>query len=148
MVHDDDEIAQMRAAVNIAMEEVGADPLDTDDEGHHVFRDGCASGTIRVVENSPYTSLTEYHVVGIAVVGVTPSKELLEEINSINQTPNGATVYLENGTVYVARVIGPAKLGTLAITTALVGVGQLAARIGPSLAAVYGGETPHPFFPW
>jgi hypothetical protein len=139
------EAARMRAAVDTSMEEMGLPPLSTDSDGNHVFRYGPASGSIRVVAQGDYSGVPEIHVNAVAVTGAPVTKALLEELNSINQTPTGARVFVRDGTVQVARIVDPAACNSLAIAAAMATVGRLAAQIGPALATVYGGETPHSY---
>jgi hypothetical protein len=142
---DLDEVQRLRAAIETSMEELGAPPLSTDEHGNHLFRYGCAGGTVVAVAEGEYSTLPEIRVDLIAARGLRSSRALLDELNSINQTPTGATVFFRDGEVHVATTLLPGRCTSVEIGSAMAFVGSLARDIGPMLAAVYGGETPHPF---
>jgi hypothetical protein len=140
-----DEVQRLRALIDESLADAGLPPLTTDAAGNHLFRYGSAGGTIMAVGEGAYSTLPEIRVDLVAVRGLRASRSLLEELNSINQTPTGATVYLCAGEVHVAAVLLPGRCTPLEIASAMAFVGGLASDIGPVLAAVYGGETPYPF---
>jgi hypothetical protein len=140
-----DEVLRLRALIEESLAEMGLPPLTTDAEGNHLFRYGSAGGTIVAVGEGEYSTLPEIRVDLVAARGLRASRALLAELNSINQTPTGATVYFCEGEVHVAAVLLPGRCTPLEIASAMAFVGGLASDIGPMLAAVYGGTTPHPF---
>lgn len=108
-----------------------------DADGDYPFRFGTAVAYVRVLDRDPAV----VQVFAGAVHGVRIGPELLTELNDTNANVTFARVYLSGTDVWVQTELWAETMTGFTLGMACERVGELADRIGPAVAAVYGGCT-------
>lgn len=138
------ELVWIRSHVEQLLETLwGVCRVHPDDDGDYPFRHGTAACWISVLPTAPVM----VRVFGQAANGLKPSLRLFTELNDIERRALSCSVVLEGDTVVVAQTLSPVGLTAPALEQALTAVAGVADDIGALLAAVYGGQTPHPVGP-
>lgn len=108
-----------------------------DGDGDYPFRYGTATYYVRVLDREPAV----VRVFSVAVRDVPVTADLLCELNDINAGTAFARVCASGGHVWVESELWAAAMDAFALGMACERVGDLAHRIGPPIAALYGGST-------
>ncbi|MHB8340642.1 MAG: T3SS (YopN, CesT) and YbjN peptide-binding chaperone 1 [Mycobacteriales bacterium] len=108
-----------------------------DVDGDYPFRYGTATYYVRVLDQEPAV----VRVFSVAVREVAVTADLLRELNDVNASIAFARVCVSGGLVWVEAELWADAMDAFALGMACERIGELADRIGPSLAAVYGGST-------
>ena len=113
--------------------------VPTDDDGDYPFRAGTAACWVRVDSQLPVL----VRVFGHAVVDVKRTAGLLRELNDVNSRARTTSAAWDAGVVRVSAMVHPEALGRASLRHALDAVATVSNDLGPMLASVYGGSTPH-----
>ena len=133
------ELVWIRSHVERCLQQLWGHEPEPDEEGDIAFRFGCAEGWVMVVAGSPPL----VHVYAHVLEGVKRTAKLLVELNDAQRTV-GPALFWSDDTVIAHEVLSPHGLTAESLGLALADVGELADHLGPLLAAVHGGTTPHP----
>lgn len=114
--------------------------LTTDGDQDYPYRTGTAMCWVSLV-GGPVLGV---RVFAHAAYGLRTSSKLIREVNEINARSAWAKVAFHDGIVMVCTELHWAAVDRLALAQAIGAVGEVADQIGPLLAGVYGGQTPHP----
>ena len=138
------ELVWIRSHVEQLLEALwGVCRIHPDDDGDYPFRRGTAACWVSVLPTAPVM----VRVFAQAVSGLKPSLRLFAELNDIERRALSCSVVLEGDTVVVAQTLSPVGLTAPVLEQALTAVAGVADDIGALLAAVFGGQTPHPVGP-
>jgi hypothetical protein len=108
-----------------------------DEDGDYPFRYGTAVYYVRVLDRDPAV----LRIFAIAVHDLDCSPGLLEELNEINANVAFARVSHGSRQVWVEAELWADNLDAFVLGMTCERVGELADRIGPSLATLFGGLT-------
>ena len=133
------EVQWIRSHVERCLQQVWGHEPEPDADGDVSFRYGAAEGWVMVLDGSPPT----VHVFAHVVENVRRTTKLLVELNEA-QRALGPALFWSDGTVIAHEVLSPHGLTPESLSMALADVGDLADHLGPLLASVHGGTTPHP----
>lgn len=114
--------------------------LPSDDDGDLPFRYGSAACWVSVIDTRPVMVRVFAH----AAYDIESSPELFAELNDIQLATLSATVAWCDGTVLVSQTLYPHGLNVRTLRQAMRAVGGVANDVGPLLAGLFDGQTPHP----
>lgn len=133
------ELVWIRSHVERCLQQIWGHEPQPDDDGDIAFRYGSGEGWVMVCPGSPPT----VHVFAHVVENVRRTGKLLVELNE-SQRAVGPALFWHEDTVIAHEVLSPHGLTAESLSMALTDVGDLANHLGPLLASVHGGSTPHP----
>lgn len=112
-----------------------------DDDGDFCFRMGTSAVYVRVWESGDRPLV---RVFASAAWGLKPSAALLRELNELNARATAATIYVQEGVIFVDQTLFAASLDTATLAHAFWHVCSVAEDIGTLAAAMFDGHTPFP----
>ena len=133
------ELVWIRSHVERCLQQAWGHEPEADEEGDIAFRHGCGDGWVMVLDGTPPT----VHVFAHIVENIKRTGKLLVELNEA-QRAVGPALFWSDDTVIAHEVLSPYGLTPESMAAALADVGDLANHLGPLLASVHGGNTPHP----
>ncbi len=111
-----------------------------DADGDYVFRQGSALCWVSVLDtDAPMVRVTAH-----AAYGLRPTSKVLRELNDIQNRSLSAAIRLTKDVVVVTQTLSPIALSEPVLAQALSSVADVAADVGPLLAAMFDGATPLP----